>query len=360
MKNLVISLVLLLAVPYGCGKDDPSESMAFGNIYTVDKFPNSYNLENGTKLDLGIAGVQSLSVQDSLLIVSTGDISGYWSFFRLPGYEFLGKYISKGRGASETLNSRRVEDQFFTEYGGIPHSIIYDYDLGNLLLMNIQETLREKQPSIRKLGTGLEKNLFNIVCIDSTTFFCRGIDKDMTRQSRFIVKDGEISVPDNLAELNKASISHGKDINTLGTYCIYNPERKLIVEAALELNLINMYSIDGPVRMTYCIGRKLDKIKNIEGIDYWKKKTRFCHLAGYRDFFAALYHDDTKENIETGKAKKQTTQFYSWDVSPMFEIVLDRRIDSFDIDFSTGTLYTLNIADDEIYRYDISHIINTL
>ena len=44
----------------------------------------------------------------------------------------------------------------------------------------------------------------------------------------------------------------------------------------------------------------------------------------------------------------------------MIEVVLDRRINSFDIDFSRECLYTLSYEQDEIYVYDFKEVLEYL
>jgi len=334
--------------------------MAFDKISYIGKFPKSYSLKNGKLLDLNLAGVESLSVQDSVLIVSTSDKDGYWSFFRLPDYTFLGKYITGGKSDHELLSSPRVAHQYFVKRAGRLYAMLYDFTTGKVLSMNISETIKEHQLAIHKLDCELPRVLFNCVCLDSLSFFCREVNNDHTEQSRFILENGEKSVPENMGILNKASVDVGFDINILGTFCKYDSTTRRIAEAAFDLNIINLYSLDDSMRLTICTGDKMSTIKEIQNVERRKKIVMYGHLASYDNYFAALYQNDTNENIHFGRAKKQTIQFFDWEGNPLIEVVLDRRINSFDIDFSRECLYTLSYEQDEIYVYNFKEVLEYL
>lgn len=345
---------------YGCMGDKSSDYMTFDRISYVEKFPKSYCLKNGELSDLNQIGVKSLSIQDSILIVSTSDKDGYWAFFRLPDYTFLGKYLTEGKSDNELLSSPKVSDQHFIKHNGRLYAILYDFDTGKVLLMNISETIKEHQLAIHKLDCELPRVLFNCVGLDSLSFFCREVNNDHTEQSRFILENGERSVPENMRILNKASVDAGFDINILGTYCKYDPKTRRIAEAAFDLNIINLYSLDDSLCLTICTGDKMNTIKEIQNVERRKKKVMYGHLASYSNYFAALFQNDTNENIHFGKARKQTIQFFDWEGNPLIEVVLDRRINSFDIDFSRECLYTLSYEQDEIYVYDFKEVLEYL
>lgn len=352
--------IFLFLVLYACNEDKSSGYMAFDNVSYIEKFPKSYNLENGKLLDLNQTGVESLLVKDSILIVSTSNKDGYWSFFRLSDYTFLGKYITGGKSDNELLSSPRVANQYFVKRAGELYAMIYDFNTGKVLLMDIEKTLNDNQMVISKMDYKLPRGLYNFVCLDSSSFFCKKVNNDFTEQLRFILKNGEKLIPKNMEILNKASIDVGFDFNILGTFCKYNSTTHRIVEAAMDLNHINLYSIDSSFHLTICTGNQLDKIKEVQRVERRKKKVMYGHLASYANYFAALYQDDTNENIHFDRAKNQVIQFFDWDGKPLVEVVLDRRINSFDIDFSNECLYTLNYEQDEIYVYDFKEALKCL
>lgn len=352
----VLGVLLLCA----CYDSKPSDSMAFDKVVYIDSFPKSYRLEKGMRLNLQLVGVESLLVKDSMLIVSTSDKNGYWSFWKLPNYEDLGKYITGGKSDKEFVYSPRVANQYFVKQANKWKARIYDFNTGNILSMNIYNTLdcNTLVANIEKYE--LPRGLYSLICVDSSSFFCRQIDGDYTQLSRFMLTNEGKSVFENMEMLNQASIDAGYDFNILGTYCRYDSGTNRVVEASMDLNHINLYSLDSDFRLTICCGKQLDKIREVQHTERRRKKIVYNYLSSYTDFFAALYQNDTQENIYSGKAKAQTIQFYDWNGKPLVEIVLDRRINSFDIDFSTGYLYTLSYEQDEMYVYDIGEILQDI
>lgn len=352
--------ILLFLILYACNGDKPSNNMVFDNVSYIENFPKSCNLENGRLLDLNQAGVESLWIKDSLLIVSTSNKDGYWSFFKLPEYTFLGKYITAGKSDNELLTSPRVANQYFVKRAGELCTMIYDFNTGKVLLMNITKTLNDKQMKINRIDYGIPRGLYNFVCLDSLSFFCKKVNSDFTEQLRFILINGEQLIPNNMEILNQASVDVGYDFNILGTFCKYNSTTCRIVEAAMDLNHINLYSIDSSFHLTICTGKQLDKIKEVQSVERREKKVMYDHLASYANYFAALYQDDTVENIHFNRAKNQVIQFFDWDGKPLVEVILDRRINSFDIDFSNQCLYTLSYEQDEMYIYDFKEVLEIL
>lgn len=361
MKRNYCSLfsVFICFILYGCDIEQ-SDYMAFDNVSYINEFPKSYSIKNGQLLNLNLVGVESLSIQDSILIVSTADKDGFWSFFKMPDYTFLGKYITKGKSDQELIFSPRASEQFYVDQDGEMYSIIYSFSTGKILSMNITKTLKHNRLVVDKLKHKLPRNLFNFMYLDSLSFFCRQVNGDHTKQSRFLLRDGEKSIPENMKILNEASIDVDFDINILGTFSQYNSKTRRVVEAALDMNLINLYSIDAPFRMTICTGHQLDKISDIQKVERRKKKVMYGHLASYDNYFGALYQNDTNENIHYGKAKNQTIQFFDWNGKPLIEVILDRRVNSFDIDFVRGCLFTLSYEQDEIYVYDFKEVLECL
>lgn len=361
MSRLFLYVTTAVTVIFlsGCNAQ-PSRTMSFENVSYIKEFPESFSLNGGRLIDLDLIGVQSLSVQDSLLIVSTLDDNGFWSFFSLPDHMFLGNYLHQGRGNGEFIASPRVNNQYFYSRDGKLFSLIYDFYTGKLSEFDISGTLVEKRPVIKEKDMGLETNLFTLVCMDSTTFLCRAVNGQMTEQSRYILGTQGKSVRENMEILNGASVEQGSDINILNTYCRYNPDKDMVVEAAMDLSIINLYPVERGNGLSLCPESALDRIRDVESIDRPKKKVAYCHLASYDKFFAALYYGDTAENIYYGRARAQRIQFFSWDGTPLAEATLDYPANSFDIDFHQNQLYTLNYDTDEIRVYDIHDVLDFL
>lgn len=351
---LMAAFILFLS---SCQRTE-NKYMAFENIFYISDFPKIFNLDEGEKLELGIMGVQSLCVKDTILMVSTLDDTGYWSFFRLPDYDCVGKFLAKGRGGNEVLASPRVAWQSFFRQGNELYSAIYNFYSGDLLEMNVSKTLKDSVLAVSKAAISLPKNLFALVRIDSSSYFCREVNAAHTKQTRYILRNGEKDIPEYFEVLNEAAVDAGEDVNILGCYYGYNSERKIMAEASMDMNIINLYSIDnGPFNMTLCYGDRVPSVCSVQDVSPRKKRTEYCNIVAYENFFAALYYGETAENIHEGKAGRQQIQFFSWDGNPLATVILDKPVNSFDIDFREKRLYTLNYETEEIYQYDFGEML---
>ena len=364
MRKLPILIlgVLTIGILQGCQERPDADYMAFKNTQYIEQFPKTFHLPAGEQLRLTDSiGVHNLVVQDSLLIVSTLNNDGFWSFYSLPDYRFLGKYITKGNGPGEVLTAPRPGSQQFIKKGGQLQAIIYDPSSGRTYALDISQTLRDNRTAMTELHYDLPPNLFHFTLIDSSTIFCRQVNNELTQQLRFVLNDqGEKHASENMEILNAAQIEPGNDVEILGVFTRYNPEKRMIVEAAFDLNEINLYALDGSFSKTICVGDALDKISDVQKVERKDKMVNYAYLAAYDNYFGALYHHDTNENIYTGKARKQTIQFFDWKGNPLADVTLDHDANCFDIDLNGGYLYTLNYETGAIYKYNIKEIIEYL
>lgn len=319
MLRILTGWLILAVMLFLCSCDrTETKYMAFDNVFYVSGFPQVYNLDEGENLDLELMGVQSLCVKDSILLISTLDDAGYWSFFRLPDHDYMEKFLAKGRGGNEVLASPRVAWQSFFRQGDDLYA-------------------------------------FSFARIDSVSYFCREVNPAHTEQTRYILMNNDKYVPEYFEKLNGTAVDPGEDINILGCYYGYNQEKRIMAEACMDMNIINLYSVDGgPVNMTLCYGGKMSSVQAVQDAGPRAKKTEYCNLVPYDDFFAALYYGETAYRIHEGKAASQQIQFFDWNGNPVAAVVLDKPANSFDIDFRRKSLYTLNYETEEIYRYDFS------
>jgi hypothetical protein len=357
--------LLLLVVSFlaGCRSTPKpsSDYLVLDEIVFVHDFPSHFTLGKGKPFDLGIMGMKSMTVRDSILIVSTSDATGIWSFFSLPDYQFKGKYLLEGRGPNEFLSRPWVGQQFFFEKESQLFATIYDYSSLNLYEMNITKTLQEGRLSMRKMNFSLPDDRFACVFIDTTRLLCSAINAEQTQLTRYIFDNSKKERSANLEKLSLAHISPGEDINILSVHTKSLPAKNRIVEAALGLNQINLYSLDDSFGKTICVGEKIDNIRDIEAITpKYERISCYTNLSAYPEFFAALYLGDTEKNYQTGESVNPVIQLFDWDGNPLAEVAMDRMITSFTIDFASKKLLTLNLQEDEMYVYDIREILSKI
>jgi hypothetical protein len=334
--------------------------MVLDEIAYINDFPHSFSLSGGEAIDLDIIGPVNLSIQDSLLIVTTLESMGMWKFFSLPEYNNKGKYLNKGRGPNDFLSMPLAEQQYFYKENEQLFSIIYDFSNGKLFRMNINETILSNKLSMSEIDYLLPKTMFGYTFINSTDILCREVNNTHTQQKRYLLSKREREDISVLEKMNIASIRPGEDINILSVHTVCSQNGERIAEAALGLNQINLYSLDGSFGKTICVGKKVDNISRVLSIGHNDRLYTYMDIVAFSDFFGALYLNDTEANFQQETTCNPVIQFFDWDGNPLAEVELDRMITSYDIDFFNGALYTLYHNTEEIYKYDISHLLQYL
>lgn len=361
LRGVYVALILLGLLLFSmCGSSrsyNPSAVMAFDSVTYVDQFPANFELRNPTNVDVDIIGMIGFKCVDSLLIVAAQNSTGMWSFLSMPEHNYLGKYLMVGNGPSEVSSFVYPTSESFVKEDGDLHAAIFCMSKRVLLDFNISKTLRENHPDISVEANDFPPLLFLFERIDSTTYFCRQLSAEQNRQVRFLLRNGVEMTPPNFEQLNRATITQGKDVNILAILSQYNPERKRMVEVALAMNVINIYSLDGSFRRTVCIGDKLDNIDEIQDIPRWQRKDTFVDIRLFPDFFGVVYVNESRKAMQTLRKQKPVIQLYNYDGVPLATINTNTIFSDFDIDFVNKRMYTLNPNTEEFVYYDISDIL---
>jgi hypothetical protein len=226
--------------------------------------------------------------------------------------------------------------------------------------MNIDESVKNQKLSMYTLNDSLPKSISNFVMIDSSYYFCKEISGTDRQQIRYLSEAGEKVIPPHLEKLNMASVSEGEDFNILATITKVNTERNLVVEMAASMNFINLYSLDGSFGKTICIGNKLDNIAKIEAKPRIDRKFTFGGISLYPQFWSVLYLNVGHLAYEMQTAESSAIMFFDYEGEPLAELKFNTFVTSFDIDFASGTLYTLNHQADAFNKYDIREILKAV
>lgn len=150
--------------------------------------------------------------------------------------------------------------------------------------------------------------------------------------------NGVNDVPEHLKFLNKVSVKNPDDINVLSTLVAFDSERQLVVEAGLQQNSIQLYSLFDDFARTIIIGKHLMSIEQLAAERDDLIRDQYVHINAYDSYFAALYYDATEEE-QYKEEKLPRLQFFSWNGDPICELLVPFPASSFDIDHSKGKMY---------------------
>ena len=151
-----------------------------------------------------------------------------------------------------------------------------------------------------------------------------------------------------------------EDINIISTIAKMNHENGLIVEMPIGLNYINLYSLDGSSAKTLCIGDEPDDISEVENQDFADRIYTYSDLCVFKNFWGVVAIGEDMKTFQMSRKKHPSILLFDWEGNPLAELKADRFMTGFDIDLTNGTLYTFDVYTDEMFRYDIRHILREL
>ena len=359
--TLLSAIVLSSIILTNCSHPTSSSNyMVLDDIKYVTEFPQIFLLQNKVEANTNIIGIRGFAIHDSIMILSTGNKDGFWSFVSLPDYNYCGNFLTTGQGPFEFLFPLFAEKAMLYKENNQLYAYMYDMQKGEVLKMNVDESIKTKKLHLFKKAS-INPFLSNFVMIDSAKFFCKEIYNNGTviQQLRYILDSGTKIIPDVLQKLNQSSIKENEDLNILTTITKFNADKNLIVEAPVYLNYINIYSLDenGSLRKTICVGNKLNNIGEIQDKREWDRIQTYEDLRIFTDFWGVLLIGEDRKTYQTGRKKLPSIILFDWQGEPLARLNLDHFITSFDIDFTNGHLYTLDVLSDEFYKYDINDIL---
>ena len=342
-----------------------AEYMVLDEIKYVEEFPYSYTLQEGDEVaDFNVIGIRDFLICDSLLIFSTVDKEGLWSCYSLRNNKFLGKFLKQGNGPNEFFMTPFVSQAsiMYDENNNL-NAIIYESMQHKVLKINISETLEKQELVIDELDIETPYPTFVFLMLNDSSFYVRTLSHDETKQERSIIEGGNKLKLHNLELLNKASVQPGDhDFNIISILARYNPEKKIIVEAPIGLNYINLYSTTSNYGKSICaIEKEFDNISTIQKMKSWERLYTYAGITAFKDFFGTLYIGETMKDYQKNDKKKlPKIHLFTWDGEPLVELLLPHQATSFDIDFINGYLYAVDLRSDSFYKYDINKILKDI
>ena len=351
-KNLTLILAFIVI---GCSTHTTEQSQPMHQI--VD-FAKNYTLQNAEIIDWDIMGIQDFLICDSLFIYSKRDRRGCVGILNKQGRK-QGDFISIGNGPNEFLFAPWINRAMVYRADNCLYMELLDQMKGINYKMNITE-------SISKGKTVMEKEKDSIppasifIPIDKRTSFSCLHNAEKTQRTRVITTDGNIKHNPYLDLLNNKSIDYGQDPNILSSIIKYSRERKRFVEISLMMNTIYLYDINGHFFKAMYVGETLDDEQKVQRQEMGQRRLTFTNLRLYDNFWAVIYIDETLARYDRGKCKPSRILLFDWDGEPLANLLLENKIDSFDIDCKDGYLYTLDNGQERLSRYLIKNIIDDI
>lgn len=358
-SNRLIIFLIIVSAMIGCRRN-PASFMAFDDVDYVLSVENRLSLDAGKVVELDRIGVRDIFICDSLVFISTPDADGLISVYGIPGFEYYGKFFYKGNGPRELL--------FPPFFGNVKvlrsesgRNMLVEDGRGKVLSWDVSTPFRTRSHDIDIYKDSLSLNSFYSIYVNDSTFMCREISGDRSRQERYLLVAGRRKTVPSMEILNKAEIpvkGDGYLFNILSSFSAYDAKHDRVVEASIMLNTINVYSLYGNFEKTICLGKSLDNISDVCHSGLKGLRETFVRLRLYDDFFAVMYSGGKNIRNDDKDLPNPKIYIFDWDCNPLVELLLPEPASVFDIDFHSGELYTLDRSEEIIRKYNVKEVID--
>ncbi len=338
------------------------------NIFDGDfryvKFKGEPMVLNGEKVNLEIPGVMEMEIVDSFLVAFTPmNNDGFLSVYSVNSYRLLYKdIIKKGRGPNEFTNLLNLCNKNYVDTSG---AIIWLQDNNKqfLLAVNLTKSVRRQELIIEKsvdISVIPTKDTWTIKQLTENTYLKLDSDQLAIVQGKFIwsVDNFILSIYNTISKKNifssKLYTQKAPNINFFAGSLNVKPDNSRLAITMLSFDQINFMSMDGKERFSVSTSKEPMKIESLTENDFERV-----------EYYTSVYFDDNmliavyakESRINAGKAGT-VIHVFNWQGDIINIINTVQYISTMAVDKSKGYLYGLNLTNEEIYRYDIRHILN--
>lgn len=360
-KSGIVSLIVILGAATmmldNC-KRNPGidETMAFSNVEYVKKFPVEIEAKCSKEIEPEGDNLCAFTVYDSLMLCSTIESHKYIKVLSWPEMRPLNEFINKGNGPYElTSNLLYFEENVEKEGEDV---CIYFYDGKNSIVrLNVSKSLTQESLVAEKVSNvviGDPFNIYSFIVLENDGLIISKIENGGRRINRYLYINNEPTGNEILDRLNEIHTEASNiDHNVLGRHTAYYRPDKRIAEAYSNLNLINIYTLDGEFQKSICVGEKLDNLRDIEAMPINDRpSSTYTFLIGYDKYFAATYLSQTTRDLLEKKQTPAEIHIFDWDGNPLCRIKLDKLFTSFHIDRDNDALLGMDVSGN-MYFYNI-------
>ena len=345
-----------LLLIYSCSDITGKHTVRFDNAETIQSFPASIQLENGTPIETEGLGNLAFRIIDTLMIVSTDAEKEKWWIYSLPDLKVKTKLFNFGPGPMEFIHIPICDHVAVSHRDGHIKAAVHNAIRGRYFDVDLSESIRQNQMVARYCPRDfLNDRVMLFYEIAPSEFFCLTVDPQAGKLVRKIYDNDEIKKSKNIDRLNSYRVKSANDLNVLSVFFAFNPSLKRIAEIPAKMRQINIYSIDDDFAKTITPDGKLDDYKQILETEGANGEGIYKGATAFTDYFGVIIKTSRNNGIDDYKL-----QFFDWDGFPIVEASVSAPVLDFDIDFANKQMYTLDYREDEIKKYDAAELISIL
>lgn len=355
MKKLLL-IVMSCAIMVGCKNtvDVNKEYMALGEVKKVNSLPLllTLNKDNMTMVETPDYYIENFVIFDSLMFIDTNQDSGLLDILSMDSMKSYGRFLNKGKANGEFLYG--INLTLHSSFESIMDTVyvnMYDPVSARLFSLNLSKSIMENTLSLKELNFNrkLPNSAFWAKTIGDTLLIVRDIDEMETHQNRTILSRNGPRTNTMIEELNGFEIPLNEDFNIMSSLVATSPINEYVVEAMIGMNYINVYSLNGEMGYTICVGEELDKLSDILSTSRFARKYMFADLRAYSFGFAVLKFDITERVYQSDEHYTPSILLFDWTGNPIGEIKSDIKFNHFDYDEQRKMLYILD-SDNKLMR----------
>jgi len=356
-------MVLLAIITFLLGGCKNSSNIFDGTFRQV-KFKGDTILLSGEKVNLEIPGVMEFEIVDTFLVAFTPmNNDGFISVYSTNSSKLLYKnLIRRGRGPNEFTSRVDLCNKNYIDTSG---AVIWleDNNMQFLLALNLTKSVRQQELVIEKtvnLKNICNNNTSKIQFLTDTTYLKLDFDQLARLKGKYILSADNINLSVYNTLSNKIVFSKqlytqkATNVNFLaGSLCV-KPDNSRLAITMMSFNQINFMSLDGKEMFSVSTSKEPIKIESL--IENDNERMLYYTSVYFNDnLIIVVYAKESR--IDAGKAGTEIHVF-NWEGNILNIIKTVQYIPSITVDEKKGYLYGLDLITEEIYRYDVRHILN--
>lgn len=330
--------------------------MVAGDVVAIHSFPAEGRLEAVKDFKIDERKLRSVGVVDSLLIMGQ---SGRWSLYSLDGSRKYGECLKSGDNGLKYMPW--IGSALFAVENDSLVAYIDNVTERCVLRLNLSEFVAGGENYLENAYTITDAPgwIWDIIPISSDRAALLLHDDKAKCFRRFIYDANEGKTrPLALSPSSDPVWEKEEDDKIFTRMTRYEPTRDRFVEFMYWLNQINMYSPDGEVAKTICVGQDIpDNISEIENRP--RADIREAYISGsvWPVGFGAAYNGLSYSDEKNRDNLSTELQFFDWDARPVYKTEIPFYVSGFDIDFDRRILYAIDKKNDRLRAFDATPII---
>lgn len=352
--TILLSMISGGIILGGCGQGSGMEdTLAFPDVRYVKEFPVEINVVHEKEVDFSDDGVCAFTVCDSLMLCSLRNAPNLIKVMSWPEMNPLGELLHRGNGPFESvMNVLFFEENVEKANGDV--RLYYDDMKGSIVMINVSQSLAQGEIVGNTLVKGTGNSVYSFCGSETDGFVVDMIGDDWKSIDRRLYIGDQQKETELFKAMNEVRVKTSDlDFNMLGRHSAFRSSDKRAVDAFSKLNLINIYSLDGNIHKSVCVGSRVDNIRDIESMPYSDRPTSaYNFVKGYDNFFAAIYYHITNKDLVDNSPANSEVQLFSWDGEPLCRIRTDKTFSTMHIDPEQGVLIGMDV-NGVMYYYNI-------